>query len=632
MTEDLENYFNDIANKRIVRPIHLNHLSKADERDQSAGTAKRHLFQSPITPWSGIADTDSDIDATPGPEVLRESLNTAEASDMSTDEDSGQIQRDLYQPFFSTLVPGGMFIDEEPTWLLIPAVHPTAPFAQKAQKNETREAGAEDQSHALLIRNLIKSSGIYALASIASPFISLVLAPFLTHSLTRADYGVLAVLNTILALGAGITQLGLSSAFFRAYSYDYESREDRQGIFSTVVLLLSLSSLSVSLAAIIAAPNLSTLLFSTPAFGNALRCVALVILLQNFTVPVFAWLRAESRATFFSLLSIASLLVTLFTTLLFVGPMHLGIVGALLANGTGYAFVVACSLPLILLRVGLRFRIDIARNLLSFGVPLIFNFVSYWVLQLSDRYLLSRFSLEQTASYAVAYSLGGVLSVVILSPFILAWPTAMFSIAKKDNAAQMFQLVFRWFSMLLLFAAFIFSLTCIAALNILFPPSYHTTAPVIPIIAMSLLFYGVYNVFAVGVGVRRKTWLTALFTSLAAIVNLGCNLILIPHFGSLGAALSTLVAYAFLAAIMYIVNQRIYPVPFEIGRFSIALLIGVTLYAGSTLLAQGQNIIVSLGKYLLALILYSGCLLALSKIPLRNLKQKYQQLKEFVFS
>src|SRR5439155_20526492 len=106
-------------------------------------------------------------------------------------------------------------------------------------------------------------------------------------------------------------------------------------------------------------PQLSILLLNTPVFADALRYAALVILLQNFTIPVFAWLRAENRAGFFSLLSIANLLVTLFTTLLFVGPMHLGIAGALLANGCGYAFVVACSLPRILLRAGLRFRTDI---------------------------------------------------------------------------------------------------------------------------------------------------------------------------------------------------------------------------------------------------------------------------------
>jgi O-antigen/teichoic acid export membrane protein len=505
------------------------------------------------------------------------------------------------------------------------------------QKNEIRETieergtVEESQNYVSLLRNLAKNSGIYALASVASPLISLVLAPFLTRTLTKADYGILVVLNTIVALAASITQLGLSSAFFRAYNYDYESREDRLAIFSTVILLLFFSSVSVSFGTIIEAPNLSLLLFNTPAFGNELRCAGLVVLMQNFTVPGFAWLRAENRAAFFSLLSITNLLVTLCTTLLFVGVLHLGIVGALLATGSGYAFVVVCCIPLMLWRAGLRFRVDIAHNLLSFGIPLVFNFVSYWVLQLSDRYLLSRFSLEQTASYAVAYSLGGVLNVILLSPFILAWPTAMFAIAKKDNAAKMFQLVFRWFSMILLFMTFLLSFVCIEALTILFPVSYHTASPIIPIVTVSIMFYGIYNVFAVGTGVKRKTWLTALFTFLAATLNFGCNLIMIPQYGSLGAALSTLIAYIFLALITYIVNQRIYPVPFEIGRFVIALLIGTALYTECTFLTQKQGFYITCGIYIAALTIYGGCLLLLAQFSFTNLKQKYQQLKGFIF-
>lgn len=68
--------------------------------------------------------------------------------------------------------------------------------------------------HTSQIRQLVKSSGIYALSSLAAPLVSLVLAPFLTRHLSHADYGALAVLNTAIALVAGITQLGLNSAFF----------------------------------------------------------------------------------------------------------------------------------------------------------------------------------------------------------------------------------------------------------------------------------------------------------------------------------------------------------------------------------------------------------------------------------
>ena len=487
--------------------------------------------------------------------------------------------------------------------------------AQKDREEQdlrAREKHTEDYVTTTL--NLIKRSGAYALGSIASPLVSLVLAPFLTHSLSHADYGVLAVINTFIALVAVITQLGLVSAFCRAYNYDYESRKDRLEILSTVVTLLALTSVPVSIIVIFLASCISMALFNSLSFVGPVRFAGLVVLLQNLTIPGFAWLRAENRAAIFSLLSIFNLLVTLGATIILVGFMRLGINGAIIAIGLGYASVVICILPAILVRTGLHIRFDIARNLLSFGVPLSFNYVSYWILQLSDRYLLSRFSpLAQVANYAVAYSLGGVLSVVILSPFLLAWPTAMFAIAKREDAPQIFRQVFHWLSLVLLFAALAFSLVCTIMLKLLFPPEYHSAAPIIFIITTSYMFYGVCNVFQVGIGVRRKTWLTTISMAISALINIGLNLILIPLYGSIGAAVSTLIAYILFALICYIINQRIYSIPFEISRFGIGLVIGLAFYLGSSSLARTQGIYGECAIYIGAISLYTGCLVLLGK-------------------
>jgi O-antigen/teichoic acid export membrane protein len=319
-----------------------------------------------------------------------------------------------------------------------------------------------------------------------------------------------------------------------------------------------------------------------------------------------------------------SLFFNLGANVILVGVLHLGVPGAMSAIGGSYAVVAVCTLPLVLQRAGLHLRFDIARKLLFFGVPMVLSFISVWVLQLSDRYLLSYFgSLAQTASYTVAYTLGGALSPVILGPFNLAWPSIMYTIAKRKDAAQIYQLVFRWYGFVLLVAVFALSLIATMLLNVLFPPVYHSAAPVIPIVAVSTMLYGIYNIFTVGIFVQRKPWFIIIFTSLAALVNVGLNIILIPLYGSMGAALSTLLAYALLASIAYIVNQRVYPIPFEIGKFLFALLVGIGLYAGSTALGKTQNAVGTWGIYMCALALYTGYLLLLGKVPVRTLVIKY---------
>jgi O-antigen/teichoic acid export membrane protein len=472
------------------------------------------------------------------------------------------------------------------------------------------------------IRQLIRSSGAYALSSMALPLIALLLAPFLTHSLSPADYGILTILTICISLCAGITQLGLGSAFFRAYGYDYTSNEDRRFVIGTVLVLLCIVSLLMVVGAVLLAPFLANLLFNRPSLGNLIILTAVVVLLQNLTVPGFSWLRAENHAFFYSLLAIGNLLLVLITSIIMVGVLNMGLVGAILATGSGYASVMLITLPIIFRLAAFKIRPDIMRNLLSFGVPLVFSFLAAWILQVSDRYLLGVLtSLAETARYAVAYTLGSAISVVVIGPFTLAWPTAIFAIAKRNDAILVYKLVFRWFSIFLLFAAFGLSLVGTLLLDWLFPKTYHTGASIIPVVAVSIVFYGIYGVFMVGANIRRMTWLGIIFIAVAAFINVALNLVLIPKFGGMGAAISTLIAYIVLAAESFIVGRRIYFVPFETGIFLFALLLGVALYLGSYFAGRNLGMIGSWCISICAFIFYGVCLALLGIVVTKRNKE-----------
>lgn len=506
-------------------------------------------------------------------------------------------------------------IDKMATWIM-PAI--SIPYATdtvaKSHGGIMGVAGSAEGQLALL-RNLVKSSGIYALASVAPPLIALALAPFLTHNLSPSEYGVLTILTTLIGLGAGITQLGLGSAFFRAYSYDFPSTYERKQVLATVTALLSMTSVPVALIVFLLSPLLASLFFGYASFAGDMALAGVVILLQNLTIPGFAWLRAENRPVFYSLLSICNLLITLVVSIVLVGFVHLGVAGSLIATGCGYACVVLCMMPIIVARAGVRIRTDIARSVLTFGVPQVFSFVSYWVLQLSDRYLLSVFgSLEQTAKYSVVYTLGSAMSVLVLSPFTLAWPSVMFTIARRDDAQRLFQLVFRWFSLFLLFSTFLLSLVATLLLDTLFPVAYHSSASIIPFVALSNALYGIYIVFSIGANIKRKTWLAAIFSAIAALVNVLLNLLLLPHYQAMGAAISTLLAYIILALVTLIVNQRLYFIRFELGLFALALLIGCAVYVGNALLVRQFALYQAWELSLCSLCLYTGVLFLLGKL------------------
>ncbi len=513
------------------------------------------------------------------------------------------------EPYF---FPQGDFMDNESREGLDALLQPAIERMAETGPHPAAESTGATGNYLAMGRNLIKSSGIYALGSLASPLASLVLSPFLAHRLSPTNYGILAVLTTVIGLAAGITQLGLGSAFFRVYNYEFTEPEDRRAVLATVMLLLTLTTLPVVVLASLLSSPLAGLVPGGATSGSLITLAAWVVFVQNLTVPGFAWMRAENRPLFFTLLTILNLLIVLGANLLLVGVLNLGVAGSLLATGGGYACVALGTLPLIFWHTRLRVRRDVGWSLVTFGAPQVLSYISFWVLQLADRYLLGLLgSLSQVASYSVAYSLGGVLSTLVISPFSLAWPAMMFSVAKRKDAPQIFQVVFRYFSTLLLFVAFGVSIASTVLLTVLFPKSYHSAAPIIPVIAESIVFYGLYIVLMCGASIRRITWMPAAFTAAAALTNVLVNLVLIPLYGSGGAAASTLIAYILLAVVAYVANQRIYFIPYDLKRFLSALLIGVALYLGAALVSAGWGDILRWSLAIACLVVYAGFLLFL---------------------
>jgi O-antigen/teichoic acid export membrane protein len=505
------------------------------------------------------------------------------------------------------------------TWVMpaIPKPGTGATGAAIAFKTETKEKAKGAGSYISLALEMVKNSGIYAIAAMMSPLVSLILQPFLTHNLSQPDYGALANLYIIVDLISTITQLGLSPAFFRAYNKDYETPQDRAGVLANTVLLLALFTIPAAIGMTFVSSTLSNLFLRSSAYSLPVALTGIVIVAENLSLPASSWFRAEKRTIPYTSLSVASTLLVLATNLVLVGPLHMGLIGALLAKGSGYLVYIVFTYPLIFLRLfnqsGLKPRFDIMKSMLTFGIPTVFGDIASWVLQVSDSWLLTLIGggLASSGAYRAAYVLGGVLSPVLLAPWGLAWGPIMYSVSKRDDAPKIYSLVFRWWSSVLLFGAFGLSLVSIIVLDVFYPPSYKIGENIIPLITMATMLQGIWYMFMIGVNLRRKTILEFVYMLIASGSNLIFNLFLIPHYGDMGAAVATLASYIILATVSYIVNLRIYPIDYEIGTFLLKLFIGVGLYIGGRFLASGQPPVISWSIIILTLLLYAVILLAI---------------------
>ena len=106
-------------------------------------------------------------------------------------------------------------------------------------------------------------------------------------------------------------------------------------------------------------------------------------------------------------------------------------------------------------------------------------------------------------------------------------------------------------------------------------PAYGNVAPAAVVLLLGVAAAGIGAVALAGITIARATASIARHTAVALVVNVAACLILIPPFGTTGAAIGTAIGYVVVTALYFRTSQRLDPAPFEARR--VAAVIGVVV-------------------------------------------------------
>ncbi len=201
------------------------------------------------------------------------------------------------------------------------------------------------------------------------------------------------------------------------------------------------------------------------------------------------------------------------------------------------------------------------------------------ILSLSDRYFLDNYvGLTEVGLYSIGYRIAGMLSIIIMKPFSFAWSPYMFSIASRPDAKQIYAKVLVYYTFLSAFAGLGLSIFAEEALKVIATPEYFSANKIVPGIVVSYILCGMMSILVASIHIKKKSKYVAVIFIGAAIVNLTSNYTLIPILGMWGAALATLISYAFLNISFLWFSQRLYPIDHEFDRIFKIALISIAIY------------------------------------------------------
>lgn len=423
----------------------------------------------------------------------------------------------------------------------------------------------------------------YSLGDAATSLIGLLLLPVYTRLLTPADYGKLAIIALATTITTLLLESGQRSAFFRYYS-QMGTEKERRRLTGTVFIYLLVS------AATLLSPLLLFFDRIAAPFAQDLTMVPLfrIALLSTFfdvaSVIPFATFRAEQRAVRYAALSAMRFFISAVLNILAVVVLRWGVVGVIYANLTTSVLFFSLCIGLLLGKIEWTVDRTFLTQTLRFGLPIVPAALAGWVLTFSDRFFLERFgNISQVGIYAVGYSVAASMNMM-MGWVNNAWGPYCFSIAAQRDAKEVYAKTLTYAMTLFTLAGLGLSLFSREILSLLVAPSYSRAASIIPPVVLAYLFFEINYFIAFGLDLSGKTKYYPLIIITAAVLNLSLNLILIPPFGMMGAAMATLLSYSALPLIGYVVVHRLYPVPYEWQRLlKLAMVSGAVFWIGEIL-------------------------------------------------
>jgi O-antigen/teichoic acid export membrane protein len=412
-------------------------------------------------------------------------------------------------------------------------------------------------------KSLGKNTIIFALGTFGSKAISFFMLPVFTRVLTQADYGKIDIITTSISLLLPLVTLNIVEAVFR-FTLDKGTVEQKQEVFSS--------------ALVVGTAGFLCLLLFIPVFVHfSVSGSLLLAFLALFFIDIVhgitkVLIRAEQRLRLFAISDIIHTAVFASMGILLVAFLRLGVIGYLLSQiiavtvSTGVLFIFGKVRGYV--KPALVSKSAISK-LAKYSLPLVPNTLGWWIINASDRYLLTLFiGFEAAGVYAVAHRFP-LLITIFSAIFYQAWQISSIEQFSESTVERdkFYSNVFRFLYSFMFLLLILLSIFVVPLINLLVGESFSDAVNYVPILLVGVVFQSFSSFFGVGYLASKKTKGALTTTLWASAINLILNIILIPLIGIQAASISTAVAFVTMWILRVFQTRRYFVIGIDWKNF-----------------------------------------------------------------
>lgn len=410
--------------------------------------------------------------------------------------------------------------------------------------------------------SLFKSTFLYTIGNIFARSLSFILLPLYSNLISVDEFGNYSLIMSGYVIIAAIYQGGLQSGFSKYY---LESNDEayRKNIFSTLFNFVFVFGLIISIFLTFFSNQLSSLILNDPSKSDLILIAIWMLFFDSLFFTILHLLKTKEQAKKVIYYSAYTAIINFIFNIFLVYYLEYGIKGMLGAQLVSGIFALFIIYPVLKENYFFTIENKLLKKILIFALPLLLSGVLSAFVDVLDRFIINELLDKKSVGlYSFSYRIALIMNVFIIS-FRTAWTPFSLRVYKDKQYPRLFGasltkllavsfLIFLFVSLLIndVFNTKIFD---IYILN----PKYAGGIDIIPVVMIGYIFSGLVSYYSVYPFISGKSYHFLISDIIAFSTNVVLNLLLIPVWNLMGAAVATASSFIFSFLYLMIISKQI---------------------------------------------------------------------------
>lgn len=378
-----------------------------------------------------------------------------------------------------------------------------------------------------------KNVGIFAISNFASKILVFLLVPLYTHIMSTSDFGTSDLIMSIISVVFPVFSLCVSEGVLR---FGLDKKWDKTEVFT--------------LGLVIIGAGFIILLFFYPIIKLLVKdfiyLFYLLYLANSLNTYFNQFARALDKIALIGILGVLNSITIVGFNIIFLLYLEWGIQGYLLAYLLSY-FISA----IIFFYKGNMYKyINLQKiekkyciELLKYSIPLIPNRINWWLISVSNRYILQIIS---GSHYVGIYSAASRLPNVLTTIYGIVQQALQLSVIESyenNQSESVYQVINRIMKTILAICVVIVGIVITSLSNWIFGIEFQLAWRLVPILLLATYFGSLHGNLITLYIAKKETKILLLNSIIGAFISILSNFFLIMFLNLYGAAISFFITY-----------------------------------------------------------------------------------------